>query len=126
MNSKSELQGIISNSIRYWEVRRILYNLILLGVMVFIIDINWRDFPIGETSPNGLDFWTIIELFPLVALVKSAIIANILYCSAYIVDIFIQISDYHHKWLKSRWLLFLAGTVFASILAAYYTIVLFE
>lgn len=120
MNNKSELQAIISDTIRYWEVKRILYNIILFSIILilFCININF----------NNFEFLELVELLtrPFIILFKLAIVANILYCSAYVFDVFIQLSNYRDSWLKHRWILFLSGTTFASILAAWHTVILFD
>ena len=120
MNNKSELQAIISDTVKYWEVKRIVYNLILLGIttLLLYININFNDF----------QFLELVELLttPFITLFKLAIVANILYCSAYVVDVFIQLSDYRNSWLKYRWTLFISGTTLASVLAAFYTVIFFD
>lgn len=115
MNNKSELKAIISNSIRYWERRRILYNLILLAITtirfcILIVNTNFSEF-------SNFEFTEL--LIPFVVFLYYAIMANILYCSAYIVDVFIQLSDFRNSWLKHRWMLFFSGTALASIITAY-------
>ena len=120
MNNQSKLPEIISDTISYWEVKRIFYNLILLSItaLLLYININFNDF----------EFLELVDLLtrPFITLFKLAIVANILYCSAYVVDVFIQLSDYRNRWLKFRWLLFLSGTTFASVLAVFYTVILFD
>ena len=120
MNNKSELQTIISDTIKYWEVKRIVYNLILLSITALLLYIN--------INFDNFQFLELVELLttPFITLFKLAIVANILYCSAYVVDVFIQLSDYRNSWLKYRWTLFISGTTLASVLAAFYTVILFD
>ncbi len=120
MNNKSELQAIISDTIKYWEVKRIVYNLILFSITALLLYIN--------INFDNFQFLELVELLttPFITLFKLAIVANILYCSAYVVDVFIQLSDYRNSWLKYRWTLFISGTTLASVLAAFYTVILFD
>jgi len=46
-----------------------------------------------------------------------AVIANALYCFAYIPDILIQLSEFRDKWIKSRIGLLFIGCTFASCFA---------
>lgn len=74
----NEWRDYLSNAIRYWEPKRILYNL-LLAVIVGV------HFVRGLPSPKTfLQFNSILLLFIL------AVIANVAYCAAYVPDIFAQ------------------------------------
>jgi hypothetical protein len=46
-----------------------------------------------------------------------AVIANILYSTAYIPDVFIQFSSFRSVWRRFRWMLWLIGTAFAALMA---------
>ena len=97
------LKTHITEALRYWEPRRIVYNLVLALITAYYAvpaALKERDF-------SWID--GILGLFVL------AIIANILYCAAYPVDIFIQMSDFKDIWIKFRWLLFLTGVALAGI-----------
>ena len=95
-------------SARYWEPRRILYNLILFTVCVLWFTLSWPHF----RRALHLEY-----LFPMVFL---AIMANICYSAAYIVDIPLLSSYWRSSWLSRRWILFLAGTLFALLLENYW------
>lgn len=99
----------LSDAIRYWEPRRILYNGALLAVVaaVFLTHLpalraNW--------SSNTLQ-----GLFVL------AVLANVAYCAAYGVDIVLQISAFRAAWLRARWALLVIGIAFAAILANWFS-----
>jgi hypothetical protein len=47
-------------------------------------------------------------------LLVAAAIANVLYCSAYLADLFMQLSDYSQTWKRYRWVLLAAGTSLAA------------
>ena len=95
----------LSDALRYWEPRRIVYNVALgLVVMVgFLVNL--------PSSRSSLNFDLLQGLFVL------AVLANIAYCAAHIVDIVLQISAYRAVWLRVRWILLSIGIAFAAVLA---------
>ena len=99
-----DLKGNISDSLRYWELHRLYYNLWLIGLTLgccaFLPDIG-RWLLTGRGS--GM-------------LVVLATLANLCYCSAYPLDLLIQCSDYRDSWRRWRWLLFVAGSLLAALL----------
>jgi hypothetical protein len=101
MKNINDLQAMINESIRYWEVRRLAYNAVLALVVVgsFLYDRQW-------VMAMGRQW--------LLAHALAAVIANVLYCSAYAADLFLQLSSLRTVWLRCRWLLWLLGTAFAS------------
>jgi hypothetical protein len=107
------VQGLVTNAIRYWEPRRVLYNLVLLVVVAacFVVGL--------PTSRSVLSLDLALTLFVL------AVVANVAYCAAYIVDIFAQTSGLREQWLKYRWTLFLIGIAFAGVLARFVSIGMF-
>jgi hypothetical protein len=46
-----------------------------------------------------------------------AVLANIAYCAAHVVDVVAQMSAFRDRWLHLRWILLLIGTLFAAVLA---------
>jgi hypothetical protein len=46
-----------------------------------------------------------------------AVLANICYCAAYAVDLFVQFSGVRGAWPKWRWLVLATGTAFAAVIA---------
>jgi hypothetical protein len=48
-----------------------------------------------------------------------AVIANVLYCAAYLPDVFAEISAYRDLWRKYRWVLFLTGLTFAGVVTRF-------
>jgi cell division protein FtsW (lipid II flippase) len=57
------------------------------------------------------------SLFPLLILVLGA---NLCYSAAYVVDISVQRSSWGAAWRRWRWVLWLAGLLFAVLLANYW------
>jgi hypothetical protein len=97
-----------TDAIRYWEPRRILYNLVLAAIVraYFVIGLP------GSKRTVTLDF--IFLLFLL------AVLANVCYCAAYVVDIFAQTSGFRDVWQRYRLILFLLGTAFAGIITRFW------
>jgi hypothetical protein len=99
---------LLADAIRYWEPRRLIYNLILTAVVIAWVVLTWPHFRAALTLRSFL-------LFVLLAL-----LANVCYCAAYLVDIPIQHSSLGAVWKRRRWGLWLAGTLFAILLANYW------
>jgi hypothetical protein len=115
--SAATLREIVTDAVRYWELRRIAYNLVLAGITAAIFVAGWPDS--GEA----------VQMYPgnsLLALFVLAVLANIAYCSAYAVDIMMQYSEYRPYWLQFRWMLFLLGLLFACSLALWFSLWLFQ
>ena len=51
-----------------------------------------------------------------------AVMANIAYCAAYAVDLFVQFSGQREAWARWRWTVLVTGIVFAAIIAHFITI----
>jgi len=98
------LRDIMTDAIRYWERRRLYYNLILALIVVGMGLVIWPQ------SLKLLEFSTLLWLFVLAAL------ANVCYTAAYIVDIGFQLSAYRAGWLRWRLALWIFGTVLAAAL----------
>ncbi len=102
----SPSSGIFHDALRFWERGRIFYNLLLLAVTVFWLGIMFIYAPYAGVP----------DMFPL-TLVFFAVVANILYCAAYVVDLPAQLTPYRQTWRRWRWLLWLSGTLLAGLLA---------
>jgi hypothetical protein len=103
----------LGNAIRYWEPRRILYNLILAAIVVIHFV---KDRPFSKAL---LQFNSVLLLFLL------AVLANVAYCAAYLPDVFAQMSSVRNSWLRYRWVLFVVGLAFAAILAHFWSLAMF-
>jgi len=97
-----------SNALHYWEPRRVIYNAVLAAVTIFWIVWTWPHF-----RPA-------MNLGDLLRLLGLALIANVLYCAAYLVDIPLQLSKISASWSRRRWGLWLIGTAFAMLLTSYW------
>jgi len=87
----------LADAIRYWEPRRIVYNLVLAAVVLAWVVLSWPHFRPSMT-----------------------LLANVCYCAAYLVDAPIQHSSLSIVWKRRRWGLWLLGTLFAILLASYW------
>jgi hypothetical protein len=99
---------LLADAIRYWERRRVIYNLILIGIVTAWIVASWPHF-----RPA-------MNLFSLLRLIVLGFIANALYCGAYFVDIPMQSSAAGAAWRRWRWGLWVFGTLLAILLTNYW------
>jgi hypothetical protein len=104
----SSWQSAFFSAARYWEKRRPLYNLFLAAVTIFWVVLSWPHFRPAMNPGN---------LFRLLGL---ALIANVCYCAAYLVDLPLQLSALSGSWSRGRWTLWLIGTAFAMLLTSYW------
>jgi hypothetical protein len=74
---------------------------------------------IAGTWPHFRPALTLSTLPPMAVL---ALLANVCYCAAYLVDIPIQRSSFGAVWKRRRWGLWLMGTLFAIVLASYWIV----
>jgi hypothetical protein len=101
------LRALLSNAIRFWEPRRLLYNLVLTAVTAAWVAASW---------PHFRPALTFSTLPPLAVL---ALLANLCYSAAYFVDIPLQASS-PSTLQRGRWALWVLGTLFAILLASYW------
>ena len=99
---------VVTDAIRYWEPRRIGYNLVLTLIVLGWVSFTWPHF-------RGAFTWG-----SLLALFVLAVLANICYCAAYLVDVPVQYSAFRDRWRRCRWVLWLVGVIFAAIIAFYW------
>ena len=112
MNSQS-FGEYATEAMRYWEPRRIAYNLLLAAVVLFYFFAAWP----GSKTQVHMD--TALNLFLL------AVLANVAYCAAYLVDIVVQASAFREHWRSFRWLLFALGLSFAAVLTRLFVVGMF-
>ena len=107
------MSEIVTDAIRYWEPRRIPYNLVLASIVVLFFVLNW---------PGSADHITVklVKLFFVLA-----VLANVAYCAAYLVDVAVQSSAFRSSWKRYRWMLFALGVLFASILTQFFAAKMF-
>jgi hypothetical protein len=100
-----DIRAIVTEALGYWERKRIVYNAAL--TLVSLIGYFTSDF--GSHVPLG--FGTFVALFVWV------VMANVLYCAAYLPELMIQASHYRERRHVVRIVIFTIGTLFACVLA---------
>jgi hypothetical protein len=104
------LRNLLSDAMRFWEPRRLIYNSVLAAVVLVWLVVTWPHFR------------PILTLQSLLLLFVLGLIANVCYCAAYLVDIPLQCSSFRGSWKRGRWGLWLAGTLAAIVLANYWIV----
>jgi hypothetical protein len=105
---ESGFRANLADAAHFWEPRRLIYNLLLTAVALFWLIKTWPHF-----RPAPLPS----SLFRLAVL---ALLANVCYCAAYLVDIPMQQATARAVWGKCRWLLFVLGSICAMLLESYW------
>src|SRR6266849_10250640 len=99
---------LLADAIRFWEPRRLIYNLVLAAVVMVWLAASWPHFRPAFTLQS------------LLLLAILALLANACYCAAYLVDLPMQCSSLSTVWRRRRWGLWLMGTLFAIVLTNYW------
>ena len=99
---------VFTDALRYWEPRRIGYNGVLALVVLGWVVVTWPHFRSAFT-------WN-----SLMALFVLAVLANVCYCAAYLVDVPVQYSSYRSSWRRRRWVVWLLDVTFAAVIAFYW------
>jgi hypothetical protein len=102
--SEVSVREALSEAIRYWEPRRVLFNVVLILEVAVIFCLNLPG------SRHHLNVDVALVLFVL------AVLANVAYFASYVVDIAAQLSAFRSNWLRLRWVLLLIGLAFAGAL----------
>jgi hypothetical protein len=97
-----------SSAARFWELRRIFYNLVL-----FVVTVIW----VVTTWPHFRPAFTLAALAPLTVLV---LLANVCYSAVYLLELPLLRSTLRASWLRWRWALWVAGTLLAFVLENYW------
>jgi hypothetical protein len=105
---RSNAPGALRDAARWWEPRRILYNILLAGVFVALTIRTW---PRLQPQLNSS------AVPPLIVL---ALLANLCYCAAYVVDLAVFSAPAPQRWNGWRWILWSAGTLFAMFFETYW------
>jgi hypothetical protein len=103
----------LTNAIRYWEKMRLVYN----GVLIAVVGVCFT--------------WTYstakaqISVNLVLGFILLAVLANVAYCGAYIVDVVVQMSGFRERWANYRWVLFSIGVLFAAIITRFWSLGIF-
>lgn len=107
------LRDYVTDAMKYWEPRRIVYNLVLTGIVAAYFLLQW---PASRSA---------IELNVMLLVFVMAVLANVAYCAAYIPDIFAQSSGFRDVWQRYRWILFAIGVAFAGTITRFWALAMF-
>ena len=102
------LPSPLAAAARFWEPRRLVYNLILTAIVILWLVATWPHFRPALTLPA------------LGAMIVLALLANVCYCAAYLPDLSIQHLSPAASWRRFRWALWILGTLFAILLENYW------
>ena len=108
------VRELATDALRYWEPRRIVYNAVLALIVLGDFFAAWPN------SKSALTFDAICGLFLL------AVLANVAYCAAYVVDLFVQLSGFRPAWNRLRRCLLVLGITFAAILTRFFALCFFH
>jgi hypothetical protein len=106
--TKTKFSELASDAIRYWEPRRLVYNVALFAVVFAHFYASW---------PASRAFITQNTFYGLFFL---AVLANIAYCACYMVDLFVQFAGMRAAWSRSRWSILAVGIIFAGVIAHFF------
>jgi len=105
---------LASNALGYWEPRRLVYNLALFLVVCAHYYAAWPDSRALMTQDN------------LYALFFLAVLANVAYCAAYLVDLFVQFAGLREVWARWRWTVLVVGIAFGAVIAHFFMMAVFS
>jgi len=98
----------LAEGIRFWEPRRIWYN----GAL-FVVVLLW----LGFTWPHFRPALTLAALGKMLVL---ALLANVCYCAAYLVEFLVQTVTSDGNRRRFRWAVWILGMVFALLIENYW------
>ena len=107
-STPSSFRSHLAAAARFWEPWRLAYNTALAAVVFAWIVATW---------PHFRGAFKLIHLLQLTVL---ALLANVCYCAAYLVDLPLESSSVAERWRCWRWSLWLLGTLFAVLLECYW------
>lgn len=93
----------VTDAIKFWERGRVLYNVALIAISIVLL------------VAGGIDTSSFFSI--AIPLFMLGVAANVLYCAAYPIDLFVQASDFRDAWRSVRWGLLVLGTLVAIALA---------
>ena len=106
---KPGIREILTDALRFLEWRRLFYNLVLAAVVLLKFAYLW------PASTVVLRFDGLLGMFIF------AILANVSYCAAYLIEVLVQFSEFRDPWRRWRFVLWILGTAFAAVLAHFLT-----
>jgi len=104
----ARLPDSFTAAIRFWEPRRLVYNLLLAALVLAWLVGTWPHFRPVMTLTGALQ------------LAVFALLANLCYCMAYVAELFLQLFASGTGWLRWRSALWVLGTVLAILIENYW------
>lgn len=98
----------LKDAARFWERQRLWYNGVLLLTVALWVVFTWPHF-----RPA-------MNLIALGKMMVLALLANLCYCAGYAMEGFIQVLAPKGYWRRFRWAVWVAGMLFAILLANYW------
>jgi len=100
----ARLREFTTDALRYWEVRRLFYIILLSAIVLAHFIARW---------PASRAIVTVDSILGLFAL---AVLANVAYSAVYIADLFIQLSGFRESRRTWRRALLLVGFALAAVI----------
>jgi len=101
-------RGALLDAVRFWEPRRVIYNLAVIGLAAAVVVKTWPHFR------PAFHWGAVPQLLVLGA------IANVCYSAAYVPELIMLEPSVRPAWRKWRWVLFVAGVLLALFLELYW------
>ena len=101
-------RGALLDALRFWEPRRVIYNLAVIGLAAAVVVRTWPHF-------HPAFHWGVVP-----QLLVFGVIANVCYSAAYVPELLMLDPSVRPAWRKWRGALFVAGTLFALFLELYW------
>jgi hypothetical protein len=101
------LKERLTDAIRYWEPRRVLYNVVLAAIVGFYF---FAGYPASRQS---------LTVDEILLVFLMAVLANVAYCAAYLPDVVAQSSGLLETWRRYRWIVLVIGLLFAGIITRF-------
>jgi hypothetical protein len=100
----AQLPELVTDALRYWELRRLFYNALLALVALGHFIASWPASKTALTSDGALGLFLL------------AVLANVAYSVVYIPDVFIQFSGFRSSRARWRLVFLVVGFAFAAVL----------
>jgi hypothetical protein len=110
----SQLRDFVTDALRYWERRRLFYNLLLAVIVIAHFTAAW------PASKSVLTLDGLLVVFVL------AVLANVAYSAVYVADVFIQLSGFRDGRAGWRWVLLGVGFTFAAVVTHFFSTGIFR
>ena len=108
--TSERLRESVSDAIRYWEPRRLVYTGVLASIVLAYFAVSW---PERRTA---------VSLEGVLVVFVLAVLATVCYCAAYRADVFVQIAGFREAWQTWRFILFAIGLTFAAVITRWFAL----